>query len=188
MIPLLAAAVDLLTFCSARDWRICVIGGLAVQRWGEPRVTRDVDVSLLTDFGREEAFIEALMARYQPRIDGAARLAIERRVLLLRASNGVALDIALAGLPYEARVAARSTPWTVEPGTSIQTCSAEDLVVLKAFAGRVQDWLDVEGIIVRQGPSIDRALIRQELHLLLELKEDEESAGRLEMLFATHPA
>ncbi len=58
MIPLLAAAVDLLTFCSARDWRICVIGGLAVQRWGEPRVTRDVDVSLLTDFGREEAFIE----------------------------------------------------------------------------------------------------------------------------------
>ncbi len=26
--------------------------------------------------------------------------------------------------------------------------SAEDLLVLKAFAGRVQDWLDIEGVIV----------------------------------------
>lgn len=128
------------------------------------------------------------MARYQPRIEDAAQLAIERRVLLLRADNGVAMDIALAGLPYETRVMTRSTPWMVEPATSIQTCSAEDLVVLKAFAGRIQDWRDVEGIIVRQGAALDRALVREELHPLLELKEDEDAAGRLEMLFTKHPA
>ena len=40
---LFAAAADILAFCAARGWRCCVIGGVAVQRWGEPRQTRDVD-------------------------------------------------------------------------------------------------------------------------------------------------
>ena len=68
------------------------------------------------------------------------RFALERRVLLLETASGVPLDISLGGLPYEARVIERSTPWEVEPGVTVMTCSAEDLLVLKAFAGRVQDW------------------------------------------------
>ncbi len=28
-------------------FRHCLIGGVALQAWGEPRVTRDVDVSVL---------------------------------------------------------------------------------------------------------------------------------------------
>ena len=35
----------------AQKWRFCFIGGIALQRWGEPRVTVDVDISLLTGFG-----------------------------------------------------------------------------------------------------------------------------------------
>lgn len=54
----------------------------------------------------------------------------------------------------------------------LHTCSAEDLVVLKAFAARPQDWLDVEGVIVRQGPALDRRVVVDELQDLLLLKED----------------
>ena len=43
----LDAALRLQEFCRARDWRFCFIGGLAVQKWGEPRVTDDVDLTLL---------------------------------------------------------------------------------------------------------------------------------------------
>ncbi len=43
---LIKIAADLLDFCEIQGWRVCVIGGLAVQRWGEPRLTRDVDLSL----------------------------------------------------------------------------------------------------------------------------------------------
>ena len=46
------AATDLQDRCRASGWRFCVIGGLALQRWGEPRETIDVDVTLLTGFGR----------------------------------------------------------------------------------------------------------------------------------------
>ena len=110
MTRLLLAALDVQTFCESRGWRFCIIGGVAVQRWGEPRVTRDVDLSLLTGLGGEEQFIDPLLVR------------------------------------------------------------------------------DVEGIIVRQGASLDRALVLEELHPLLDLKEDEDAAGRLEMLFSKHPA
>ena len=39
MIDLFETAVQLQPFCDRRGWRSCFIGGIAVQRWGEPRVT-----------------------------------------------------------------------------------------------------------------------------------------------------
>ena len=32
-------ADDLQSFCQVRGWRFCFIGGIAIQRWGEPRLT-----------------------------------------------------------------------------------------------------------------------------------------------------
>ena len=96
------------------------------------------------------------------------------------------MDISLAGLPFEGRLIARSSPFVIERATSLITCSAEDSIVLKAFAGRVQDWLDVEGIIVRQGPRLNRELVLNEVRPLLELKEDLEADAQLQRLFAKH--
>jgi hypothetical protein len=59
--------------------------------------------------------------------------------------------------------------------------------VLKAFAGRAQDWLDVEGVVVRQGRSLDRQRIVTELRPLPELKGDEEAELRLVGLLTKHP-
>jgi len=183
---LLRAAVDVQTFCAAQGWRCCVIGGLAVQRWGEPRQTRDVDVSLLTGLGGEERFIGPLLVRYQARIPDARRLALEHRVLLVETAEGVALDVSLSGLPYEARLMHRATAFVVAEGVTIVTCSAEDLVVLKAFAGRPQDWLDIEGVVVRQGSGLSRDLVTTELRPLLEFKEDADAEPRLQALFRRH--
>lgn len=107
-------------------------------------------------------------------------------MLLVETLDGVPVDIALGALPFEARVIERSTPFQFEQGVEAMTCSAEDLVVLKAFAGRVQDWLDVEGIIVRQGPVLNRSLVLEELAPLLELKEDPDAEATLRALFAKH--
>ena len=164
-----------------------MIGGLAVQRWGEPRQTRDVDLTLLTGMGGEEQFVDPLLARYAARIPDARRFALERRVLLVRTSSGIPLDVSLGGLPYEARILDRATSFDVESGVSLVTCSAEDLVILKAFAGRPQDWLDIEGVIVRQKHLLDRDLVLRELRPLLDLKDDEESEPRLVRLMTKHP-
>ena len=186
MNALFRVAVDIQALCEAQGWTCCVIGGLAVQRWGEPRQTRDVDLTLFTGLGREEQFVDPILTHYAPRLPDARRFALERRVLLVETASGVPLDISLGRLPYEGRVIERSSPWEVEPGATVVTCSAEDLLVLKAFAGRVQDWLDVEGVIVRQGPRLDRQQVLTELRPLLDLKGDQEAEPRLLNLLSKH--
>jgi hypothetical protein len=52
VIELIQAAEQFQEFCASQHWRFCFIGGLAVQRWGEPRFTADVDLSLLTGLRR----------------------------------------------------------------------------------------------------------------------------------------
>jgi len=182
MNPIFEAALEVQQFIQQRRWRFCIIGGLALQRWGEPRGTVDVDLTLLTGFGTEEAFVGQLLSHFRPRRPDAAEFALRARVLLLHAANGVGVDIALAGSHFEEQVVSRATPFLFAPGVSLITCSAEDLVVLKAFAGRGQDWVDVEGILVRQGESLDWGYIVRQLRPLCELKDDPEILPRLEKL------
>lgn len=186
MNPLFAAAADFQRFAAAREWRTSIIGGLAVQRWGEPRQTRDVDVALLTGIGAEASFVDALLERYRPRRPDARQFALDHRVLLLESSAAIPLDISLAALPFEERVVDRSTDFAFAADAVLKTCSAEDLVVLKAFADRPQDWLDVEGILVRQGDAVDRRQVLRELLPLLDLKEDLSPKTTLEGLFRRH--
>lgn len=180
--PILAAAGQLVDFCRARGWSCCLIGGLAVQRWGEPRFTRDADLTLLTGFGGEVDFIDGLLCGFVPRRADAKEFAARSRVLLLRAANGVDLDVALGALPFEQRVIERASDYVFRAGCRLPTCSAEDLVVHKVFAGRERDWADVRGVLDRQHGKIDMALVRRELKPLLEAKEDPEAMAKFERL------
>ncbi len=60
MQDLILAAREVQEFLLARSWKFCFIGGLALQRCGIPRLTRDMDLSLFSGFGheaREEATV-----------------------------------------------------------------------------------------------------------------------------------
>jgi hypothetical protein len=180
VIEVIRAASELQTVCEARSWQFCFIGGLALQRWGEPRETVDADLTLLTGFGGEEPFIRILLDHFEGRIPDAAQFAVQRRVLLLRSTRGVGLDVALGALPYEELVVRRSSYFDFPPNIALRTCSAEDLVVLKAFAGRGQDWVDIERIIVRQTGKLDWSYTFAQLSPLAELKERPEILVELE--------
>jgi hypothetical protein len=181
--PIFAAALEIQRFCRNHSWPFCIIGGVAVGRWGEPRLTRDVDVSLLTGWGGERPIVDELLSGFTPRREDAKEFAFRHRVLLVQSSSGVPIDIALAAMPFEERAIQRASDYAIGGDESIVTCSAEDLIVFKVFAGRPQDWLDVEGIVTRQGDRLDRTQIEEELGPLLELKEDTDAALRLEALF-----
>lgn len=180
MNAVIGAAAELQAVCEAEGWRYCLIGGLAVLRWGEPRETVDVDLTLLTGFRDEDRFASVLLARFEPRIDNAREFARTRRVLLLRAATGVGLDIAFGGVPFEESAVNRSTVFTFPPDVPLRTCSAEDLIVFKAFAERPKDWMDIEGVIVRQGSALDWDYVRQQLAPLAELKDAPGILGELE--------
>jgi hypothetical protein len=169
---LFAVAVELQNFCDARGWRSCLIGGIAVQRWGEPRATLDVDVVLLAGFGNEKQYIDTLLLAYSGRIADAAGFARKNRVLLLKSTSGVGIDVSLAALPFEEEMVDRATAFSVQPGLSLRTCSAEDLLVLKLFALRPIDIRDAESVVLRNRAILDWHYIARQLDPLVEVKHD----------------
>jgi len=110
---------------------------------------------------------------------------LSRRVLLVRTSDNVGVDIALGAFPFEERSIKRASKWSWTADRSLVTCSAEDLVVHKAFAGRYLDWGDVERVLIRQHGKLDLNLIRLELKPLLELKGEPDSMEKLDHMLAT---
>jgi hypothetical protein len=180
MTDLIATAFALQTFCEEHDWQFCFIGGLAVQALGEARLTNDADMTLLTGFGGEEIFIDTLLTRYKPRRPDARQFALLHRVLLLQADNGSGLDIALGGLPFEESAVRRARYVSYADNISLRICTAEDLIVMKSFASRDQDWRDVRMTIVRSGPqNLDWCYITEQLTPLAEAKEAPEILDRL---------
>jgi hypothetical protein len=181
---LLLAAAGVQAVLLSHEWRFCFIGGVAVQRWGHPRFTQDIDLTLLTGFGSEECFVDALLKALDPRRPDARDFALQNRVLLARTHEGVDVDIALGALPFEERTVARASGWLVRENVSLTTCSAEDLIVHKAFAGRGRDWDDLESVLIRQHRRLNLAQVRAELQPLLELKGAPEALQKLEQTAA----
>jgi len=174
------AGKEVSDFLDQNHWRFCIIGGLAVVRWGEPRLTVDVDLSLLTGFGDEERYARALLERFSGRMENAMEFSMEHRVLLLSAGNGRDIDISFGAFPFEEEMIERATPFAFADGAELVTCSAEDLFVLKVFADRSKDWADAESVAIRQ--NLDREYIFKHLRPLCELKEAPELVDRADKL------
>ena len=98
---LLQAVGEVVAFLEEERVPYVLIGGLAVQHWGEPRATRDIDVTVLVDEAAFDRFLERALTRFRPRLPDAAAFAREHRMVLLATRSGVPVDISL-GIPgYE---------------------------------------------------------------------------------------
>ena len=136
-----------------------VIGGQAVLIYGEPRLTRDIDVTLgLT--------VDAL-----PRVMDVAR-ALNLRVLVedpeafvrqtwvlpsLHPPTGLRVDFLFSWTPYEQQALQRARPVVIE-GYPVRFASPEDVIIHKMLAGRPRDLEDVRTILRKQ--DVDVAYIR----------------------------
>src|SRR5215472_17342767 len=179
---LLTAAYDFQSFGDTREWKSCIVGGIAVQRWGEPRVTRDVDMFIFTSIGGEEDYITCLLGHYQTRIKDPESFARKNRVLLLQTRDKVSIDVSVGALPFEDLVVQRATTFEFTPGLSLRTCSAEDLIVMKLFASRVLDIHDAETVAIRHRETLDWPYIERQLGPLAELKGGEPILQTLDRL------
>jgi len=141
-----------------------------------------VDITLLTGFGEEESYIAEILSRFDARIPDADHFALENRVLLISASNGTPIDISLGAAPFERQLVQRASSFRFAADVSLITCSAEDLVVLKAFAGREEDWIAIRGVLISQGDELDWDYVNEQLPPLCELKGDRDTPVRLEQL------
>ena len=169
---LASAAREVLSALDEASIQACVIGALAVHRWGEPRATSDADFSALAPYGDEARVITFLLERFEARVPDPRDFALTTRVLLLRTRQGVEVDVALAAFPFEIEALETASSWEIISGVSLRSCPAEHLVVYKLVAGRTHDLADIEGIVRRQGKRLDVERIRRWGRVFAELKED----------------
>ncbi len=180
MNPQRQAAWELHQFLSELGVPYAIIGGLAVQFWGQPRLTDDVDLTISVPAEDAERVVRLLVERFGSRRPDPVTFARRSRVVLIHASNGCAVDISLALPGYEDEVMRRAVGYEIEPGQVVRLCSAEDLIIHKVAAGRPQDVADIEGVVYRQQDALDVSYIRLWLREFAALLEQPERVGLFE--------
>ncbi len=88
-------------------------------------------------------------------------------LIRLQTRTGVPVYLILAALPYELGAIRRTVPVDVG-GKSVHLCSPEDLIIHKLASERAQDAVDVEGVVLRQSPRLDRQYLEARVRALAE--------------------
>ena len=150
--------------------RYLIVGGLAVVAHGHLRFTADIDLVLDFDTGNLRGATAALGSLgYRPRapvsledfIDSERRATWVREkgltVFSLYSSEHAATEVDLfVEPPFDFdQVYARAVRLDVAPGLPGTFVGLEDLIALKRRAGRPQDALDVEKLLMLKGEAND---------------------------------
>ena len=158
-----------------------IIGGQAVLLYGEPRLTRDVDVTLGVSPDRLSEVQDLLAALGWEILAEASAEFVKKTMVLpcLDPQSGVRVDFIFSFSPYERQAIERAR--SVQVGNaSVHFVSPEDLIVHKVIAGRPRDLEDARAILLKN-PEIDLPYVE---HWLAEFDRslDEGFLARLSAL------
>ena len=137
-----------------------IIGGQAVLLYGEPRLTRDIDITL----GVNADYIDELLAVIRELSLKPIPEDVEsfvRQTMVLPAfdeTTGIRVDFIFSFTPYEIEAIKRARRIEILE-QEVCFASPEDVIIHKIFAGRPRDIEDVRTIILKN-PGIDIQYIR----------------------------
>lgn len=159
--------VDLAAVLDRRGLAWYVFGAQAAVIWGRPRLTADVDVTVLVPDGVLDALLGDLArSGFVLRVSEVGEFVRRTRVLpLVHSGSHVPVDLVLAGPGLE-EVFLRRARRVDLGGTVIPVISPEDLVVTKILAGRPKDIDDVQSVLRALAGRLDLAWIREALGML----------------------
>ena len=149
-----------------------IIGGQAVLLYGEPRLTRDVDVTLGVNIDRLHDLLTVVKELSLNPIPNDVESFVKQTMVLptLDEPTGVRVDFIFSFTPYETDAIKRARKITIMD-QEVCFASPEDLIIHKIFAGRPRDLEDVWSVILKN-PGIDTQYIKN------WLKEFDASFGK----------
>ncbi|MCU0500271.1 MAG: hypothetical protein MUC51_00635 [Anaerolineae bacterium] len=162
------------------------IGGVAIAIWGEPRVTRDIDLKVM--LGREQAgrLIAILAPDYVSLLPDPIAALQRQAMLFVQDEAGTRLDLLLAETPYDVTAIQRGRDVEVQPGLSIRLCSPEDLIIYKLISTRLRDHEDASSVIRRQDALLDDAYILGWLRQFEQALDDSTLVAEYKRFRRTH--
>ena len=138
-----------------------VIGGQAVLLYGEPRLTRDIDITLgigLNELGKLKKVIPVVGLKILVKKE---KEFVERNMVLptMDKKSGIRVDFIFSFSPYERQAIGRAKD--IKLGrTLVRFASLEDVVIHKVVAGRARDLEDVKSILLKN-PVYDSGYIKK---------------------------
>ncbi|MGB5873674.1 MAG: DUF6036 family nucleotidyltransferase [Bacteroidota bacterium] len=145
-----------------------VIGGQAVLLHGEPRLTRDISITLGADNSALNTLLELVRAvGLQVAVEDVDKFVRETNVLpVADQATGVRIGLIFSFMEYERQAMGRAVAVEMED-TSVRFAAVEDLVIHKLIAGRPRDSEDIRGILARNH-AMDREYLKVWLRSLSE--------------------
>jgi hypothetical protein len=150
-----AVIVELVSAFERAGIDYMVVGGVAVQVWGQPRFTNDVDIAVAVDPRDPDQLVEALKPMIGKMRPDAPEFVRETGILPFTHVSGLDVDLGVSENPYLLNAIARAVEVDVN-GKPVKFCTAEDLILHKLIADRDQDRKDLNAIFQRQGLDLDR--------------------------------
>lgn len=145
--------------------RWCMLGAQAVNVYGHPRMTADIDVTAELGETTTEQLVSALERHgFTPAFEFDSEFVSATRVVPVVHSSAMPVDIMIAGPGLE-ELFLESATATKIAGISIPVISAEHLLVSKVLAGREQDLEDVRSVLTATD-AIDRSEVESLLRML----------------------
>jgi len=127
-----------------------IIGGQAVLMYGEPRLTRDIDITLGVNIDRLEDLqdvVRHLSLRPLPK-DISAFVRQTMVLPTLEETTGIRADFIFSFTPYESQAIQRAKKVRILD-QDVCFASVEDLIIHKIFAGRPRDIEDARTVILK---------------------------------------
>ncbi|RLB10527.1 MAG: hypothetical protein DRG63_13965 [Deltaproteobacteria bacterium] len=127
-----------------------VIGGQAVLLYGEPRLTRDIDITLGCDITRLPDLLNSVQELSLTILPKDIETFVKQTMVLptIEEESGVRVDFIFSFTPYEAQAIERAKAIKIGEKT-VKFASVEDLIIHKIFAGRPRDLEDVKAILTK---------------------------------------
>ncbi len=138
-----------------------VTGGQAVLLYGEPRLTRDIDITL--GIGVEELDkVKKVLRTMDLKILVKKDKEFVAKTLVLPAldkQSGIRIDLTFSYSLYERQAIERAKE--IKLGrTSVRFASLEDLLIHKVIAGRPRDFEDVRSVLLKN-PKYDSRYVQK---------------------------
>lgn len=162
-----------------------IIGGQAVLLYGEPRLTRDIDVTLGVNTDRIDSLLAVIQELLLKPLPEDIRSFVSQTMVLpaLDETTGIRVDFIFSFTPYEAEAIKRAEKVTIlDQGVCF--ASAEDIIIHKIFAGRPRDLEDVRSILLKN-PGVDVAYIRKWLKEFDASSDEKNFVGIFEEILKT---
>ncbi len=137
-----------------------IIGGQAVLLYGEPRLTRDIDITLGINPERLKELLEVVQNLSLKPIPADIESFVQQTMVLpaLDEETGIRVDFIFSFTPYETEAIKRAREIIIL-GQEVSFASPEDVIIHKIFAGRPRDLEDIRTILLKN-PELDRKYIK----------------------------